>query len=246
MRRFPFITAGLAWLILRERESGSTLGATAAAFAGMTIMAAPGGGRRPLPRRPAGASAMATLMSLVIVLIRRKKGVNMVPAVCGSALPVLADRLAVRLADAGRCADLGLLALFGVSQFGLGLLLLAFGTPLVSATRGALIGVLQTPLGTLWVWLAFAEPPSTADAGRRRDRARGGGRRHAGASRPSDYECRPPPGSRRGRARRHRPPAPTRLLRDHGAVRLALGIEAVAAPAVAPAARSWCCGRPAG
>src|SRR5262249_60645242 len=54
----------------------------------------------------------------------------------------------------------GLLALFGVSQFGMGLLLLAFGTPLVSATRGALLGVLQTPLGTLWVWLAFAEQPA--------------------------------------------------------------------------------------
>jgi drug/metabolite transporter (DMT)-like permease len=56
--------------------------------------------------------------------------------------------------------EFGLLALFGVSQFGLGLLLLAFGTPLVSATRGALLGVLQTPLGTLWVWLAFAEQPA--------------------------------------------------------------------------------------
>ena len=56
-------------------------------------------------------------------------------------------------------ADMGLLALFGVSQFGLGLLLLGLGTPLVSATRGALIGVLQTPLGTLWVWLAFGETP---------------------------------------------------------------------------------------
>ena len=57
-------------------------------------------------------------------------------------------------------SEFGLLALFGVSQFGLGLLLLAFGTPLVSATRGALLGVLQTPLGTLWVWLAFAEQPA--------------------------------------------------------------------------------------
>lgn len=54
------------------------------------------------------------------------------------------------------------LALFGVSQFGMGLLLLALGTPLVSATRGALIGTLQTPLGTLWVWLAFAEMPAAA------------------------------------------------------------------------------------
>ena len=43
----------------------------------------------------------------------------------------------------------------------MGLLLLALGTPLVSATRGALLGVLQTPLATLWVWLAFAEQPAT-------------------------------------------------------------------------------------
>ena len=47
-------------------------------------------------------------------------------------------------------------------QFGLGLLLLSFGTPLVSATRGALIGTLQTPLGVLWVWLTFSEAPAAA------------------------------------------------------------------------------------
>lgn len=157
----PFITAGLAWLILRERESWSTLGATAAAFVGMTIMAAPA----VADGRFLGdllALCMATLMSFVIVLIRRKRGVNMVPAVCGSALLcalIVAPFASPLEVDA---PDLGLLALFGVSQFGLGLLLLGLGTPLVSATRGALIGVLQTPLGTLWVWLAFAEPPSTA------------------------------------------------------------------------------------
>jgi drug/metabolite transporter (DMT)-like permease len=54
------------------------------------------------------------------------------------------------------------LVLFGATQFGLGLLLLALGTPLVSATRGALIGTLQTPLGTIWVWLAFSEAPAMA------------------------------------------------------------------------------------
>src|SRR6201996_5238593 len=156
----PFITAGFAWLILRERECWSTLGATAAAFAGMTIMAAPGVAEG----RVLGdllALCMATLMSLVIVLIRRKRGVNMVPAVCGSALlcALIVSPFASPLQV--DTADMGLLALFGVSQFGLGLLLLAFGTPLVSATRGALIGVLQTPLGTLWVWLAFTEQPAT-------------------------------------------------------------------------------------
>ena len=155
----PFITAALAWAILGERESLFTLGATAVAFAGMAVMAGPAvaGGHM---AGDALAFAMATLMSLVIVLIRRNRGVNMVPAVCGSAIlcALLVSPFASPLQVDGE--SLGLLVLFGVSQFGLGLLLLAFGTPLVSATRGALLGVLQTPLGTLWVWLAFAEQPA--------------------------------------------------------------------------------------
>ncbi|MBN9089712.1 MAG: DMT family transporter [Reyranella sp.] len=156
----PFITAALAWAILGERESLFTLGATAAAFAGMAIMAGPAIAHGQVAG-DALAFVMATLISLVIVLIRRKQGISMVPAVCGSAFLCalivwpFASPLQV---DAG---NLGLLALFGTSQFGLGLLLLAVGTPLVSATRGALLGVLQTPLGTLWVWLAFSEQPAT-------------------------------------------------------------------------------------
>jgi drug/metabolite transporter (DMT)-like permease len=155
----PFVTAALAWLILGERESSWTMGATLVAFVGMAIMAGPA----IVHGRVLGdglAFTMATLMALVIVLIRRKKGTNMVPAVCGSAFLcalIVAPFASPLQVDA---MDVGLLALFGVSQFGLGLLLLAFGTPLVSATRGALIGVLQTPLGTLWVWLAFAEQPA--------------------------------------------------------------------------------------
>ena len=155
----PFVTAALAWLILGERENAWAMGATLAAFIGMAVMAGPA----IVHGRVLGdglAFAMATLMALVIVLIRRKKGTNMVPAVCGSAFlcSLIVGPFASPLqVDA---ASVGLLALFGVSQFGLGLLLLAFGTPLVSATRGALIGVLQTPLGTLWVWLAFAEQPA--------------------------------------------------------------------------------------
>jgi len=155
----PFVTAALAWLILGERENAWTMGATVVAFIGMAIMAGPA----IVHGRILGdglAFTMATLMALVIVLIRRKKGTNMVPAVCGSAFLcslIVWPAASPLQVDA---ASFGLLALFGVSQFGLGLLLLAFGTPLVSATRGALMGVLQTPLGTLWVWLAFAEQPA--------------------------------------------------------------------------------------
>lgn len=157
----PFLTAGIAWLVIGEREDKATLLATLVAVAGVGVMAGPAisGGRWPGDLL---ALAMALLMSTVLVLIRRKRFVNMLPAVglsaflCALFVLPFAQPLAV---DAG---DLGLLALFGTTQFGMGLLLLALGTPLVSATRGALLGVLQTPLGTLWVWLAFGETPAVA------------------------------------------------------------------------------------
>jgi drug/metabolite transporter (DMT)-like permease len=156
----PFFTAGLAWAIIGERESRWTLAATLAAFLGMAIMAGPA----MMAGHALGdalAFAMAILMAMVIVLIRRKKNVNMLPAVCASAF--LCALIVMPFASPLQVdsKSFGLLALFGVSQFGMGLLLLAWGTPLVSATRGALIGVLQTPLATLWVWLAFAEQPAT-------------------------------------------------------------------------------------
>jgi len=154
----PFLTAGIAWLVIGEREDWVTLAATVAAVVGVAAMmgAAASGGR------VAGnllAFTMAVLMSLVLVLIRRNPGISMLPAVGLSAFlcALIVLPFARPLAVSGE--ELLLLVLFGVSQFGLGLLLLALGTPLVSATRGALIGALQTPLGTLWVWLAFCETP---------------------------------------------------------------------------------------
>lgn len=155
----PFLTAGIAWLVIGEREDWVTLGATLAAVVGVAVMmgAAASGGR------VAGnllAFGMAVLMSFVLVLIRRNPGISMLPAVGLSAFlcALIVLPFARPLSVSGQELLL-LLVLFGISQFGLGLLLLALGTPLVSATRGALIGVLQTPLGTLWVWLAFTEAP---------------------------------------------------------------------------------------
>lgn len=157
----PFVTAGMAWLVLGEREDRITLFATLAAVAGVAVMTgfAQSGGHL---LGNALAFVMAVLMATVLVLIRRHPGVSMLPAVGLSAFlcALIVLPFARPLSVSGE--ELFLLGLFGTSQFGLGLLLLALGTPLVSATRGALIGVLQTPLGTLWVWLAFGETPAAA------------------------------------------------------------------------------------
>lgn len=155
----PFCTAGLAWLLIGERADRLTLAATIAAVAGVAVMAGPAiaGGRL---LGDLLAFGMALLMSTVLVLIRRHPGISMLPAVALSAFlcALFVAPWAHPLSVGGR--DLARLALFGTTQFGMGLLLLSLGTPLVSATRGALIGTLQTPLGTLWVWLAFSETPA--------------------------------------------------------------------------------------
>jgi drug/metabolite transporter (DMT)-like permease len=157
----PFCTAGMAWLLIGEREDRTTLAATLAAIGGVAVMAGPAiaGGRLPGDLLAFG---MALLMSAVLVLIRRNPAVSMLPAVALSAFlcAVLVAPWARPLSASG--ADLARLFLFGTTQFGMGLLLLALGTPLVSATRGALVGTLQTPFGTLWVWLAFSEAPAAA------------------------------------------------------------------------------------
>lgn len=157
----PFVTAGIAWLALGEREDRITLFATGAALAGVVVMTGFAQSSGHLLGN-ALAFAMAVLMATVLVLIRRHAGVSMLPAVGLSAFlcALIVLPFARPLSVSGE--ELVLLGLFGTSQFGLGLLLLALGTPLVTATRGALVGVLQTPLGTLWVWLAFAEMPAAA------------------------------------------------------------------------------------
>jgi drug/metabolite transporter (DMT)-like permease len=55
--------------------------------------------------------------------------------------------------------DLALLALFGIGQLGVGLLLFTAGARLIPVAEASLIGVLECVLGPLWVWLAVGERP---------------------------------------------------------------------------------------
>jgi len=157
----PFITAAIAWLVIGERVERATLLASSLALGGVAVMAQPALAEGRL-LGDLLALAMAVLMSAVMVLIRRKRGVSMLPATCLSAFLCAAFVAPFARPSSVYGGEVALLVLFGVTQFGLGLLLLAAGTPLVSATRGALIGALQTPLGVLWVWLAFGEAPTGA------------------------------------------------------------------------------------
>jgi drug/metabolite transporter (DMT)-like permease len=157
----PFMTAGLAWAWTSARERWTTLAASLVALLGVvvTVGAALSSGHL------FGnflALLMTILISTMMVVIRRHRDVSMLPAAALSAF--LCALVVWPWAEPASATGWNFfyLALFGTTQFGLGLLLLTTGTRLISATRSALVGALETPLAPALVWLAFDEVPPLA------------------------------------------------------------------------------------
>jgi hypothetical protein len=55
--------------------------------------------------------------------------------------------------------DQSVVALFGIGQLGVGMLLFTAGARLIPVAEASLIGVLECVLGPVWVWLAVGERP---------------------------------------------------------------------------------------
>src|SRR5437763_14580414 len=108
------------------------------------------------------AIVMASSFAIATVLIRRHPEIQMAPA--AALATTLTALVALPLADPLGTAprDLALLAFFGVGQFGAGFLLFMAGARLIPAAESSLIGMLETVLGPLWVWLVLSERPATA------------------------------------------------------------------------------------
>jgi drug/metabolite transporter (DMT)-like permease len=157
----PYVAGLLGWLILGERVPLRTWVAMGTTLAGAAVMVSGSYARGAL----AGdllAVLMAASFATATVLVRRHPEIPMASAaVLATALTaLLALPLAEPLATAGR--DLALLALFGVGQFGAGFLLFMAGARSIPAAQTSLIGMLETVLGPLWVWLVLNEQPAPA------------------------------------------------------------------------------------
>ena len=157
----PFVTAGIALVLIGERSTRATLLCSVLALAGVVAMFR----GSHLPRDLRGdllAFAMTAFMALMIISIRRSHGAPALPIAALSSLAsgLLAAPLAHPAAPSG--LQFAELALFGICQLGLGLLLLTAGSRRLSASRVALVGGLDVPLAPIWVWLAFDEQPTTA------------------------------------------------------------------------------------
>lgn len=157
----PFVTAILAWLVVREKSAWRTIGASILALAGVVIMVGDGWSAGHW-RGDLLAFGMTCAMAALTVCFRRYREIDTLQVAAASCL--LGSLVALPFATIGGvdANQIGFLVLFGITQMGLGFLLLAAGTRRVSAMESALIGALDAPLAPLWVWLAFGETVSQA------------------------------------------------------------------------------------
>ncbi len=156
----PFIAAGLAWLVMRERPSLSAVIAGLGALAGVAVMV----GLSAEGNLPGDllALCMTFCMAGMMVISRHYQGIAVMPAACLASLlsGLIALPFAGDLWPGG--SDLVYLALFGLVNSAIGTVLFALGARLLPAIETGLIGALDAPLAPIWVWLAFAETPSPA------------------------------------------------------------------------------------
>ena len=156
----PFLAAGLAWLILRERLRRATVVAAAVALAGVTLTVAGNLGPGDLDGN-VRAVILALMLALIIVLIRRFEGADAVLAM-GTA-GVLLFVVAMVVADPLGVADdqFPLLLFFGAT-FAVSLVLWTEGVRLIPAAEAGLLGSSETPFSILLAWVVLAEAPPLA------------------------------------------------------------------------------------
>jgi drug/metabolite transporter (DMT)-like permease len=154
----PWVAGLLGWVLLGERVRARTWLTMGVALGGVVAMVSGSHGTGRLAG-DALAIAMAAVFAMATVLVRRHPEIQMTPAASLGA--VLAGLAVLPMASplAATPRDVALLALFGIGQFGAGFLLFTAGARMIPVAETSLIGMLETVLGPLWVWLLLGEEP---------------------------------------------------------------------------------------
>jgi len=157
----PYVAGLLGWLWLGERVAPRTWVTMGVALAGAVVMVSDSYGRGAIVGDLL-AIVMAVSFATATVLVRRYPEIQMTPAaaLATSLTALVALPFAEPLQTGPR--DLALLALFGIGNYGAGFLLFMAGARSIPAAQSALVGMLETVLGPLWVWLVLNERPGVA------------------------------------------------------------------------------------
>lgn len=156
----PFAAAALGWMVLRERPGRLALIASALALTGSAVMVGVGGDGRPLGDLM--ALGMVAAMAAIIVIARANP--NMPALAAGIVSALWAPLACLPFASLAGITpeNIVLMAGFGLVNSTLGFALFIAGSRRAAPVVTGLMGALETPLTPLWVWLVYAETPSTA------------------------------------------------------------------------------------
>jgi drug/metabolite transporter (DMT)-like permease len=155
----PLATAFVAWLVLGERTSTFGVTAMLVSLAGIGLMFADG----LIEGRWAGnVAALAVVASFVVFLliIRHRRGVDMLPATCLSGLVM--GGVATLFVDSFVISrhDLVIAIVMGCLQFGVGFWCFTVASRYIMASEVALFALTESILGPIWVWIGVGEKPS--------------------------------------------------------------------------------------
>ena len=156
----PFFTAGLARLFIKEKLQRSTLLTMFVASTGILMMLAEGLG---IGSWYGNVMALFTAISFAsyAVIVRRKRNMDMLPAVLFSGLFIMLVSIMVRWGDLGVSArDLWLCVLWGGVLAGLANWMFVTAIRYLAAAEITLFMLLEFGLGPIWVWWFMNEIPS--------------------------------------------------------------------------------------
>jgi drug/metabolite transporter (DMT)-like permease len=158
----PFTSALLGRLFLREQVTARTLLAMTAAFAGIVVMFMDAAGTGGLVGNLIALIIPIAFAVNVTILRGARASVDMIPTLVLSGLLSMAVCLPFALPLTPSAKDLGLLAIMGIGQVGLGAVLMIRATPHLTAAEVGLIALLEIIFGSLSTWLAIGERPGAS------------------------------------------------------------------------------------
>ena len=156
----PFVAALFGRVFLGEHVPRRTYLAMVVGLTGVTLMFADALGSGALSGNLLACGVPVVFAANVIFLRQMGATTDTAPTVLLAGLIAFAAALPLAWPLTASWRDVGVLAIMGVFQLGLGCLLFTRATPHLSAAEIGLLSLLETTLGPVWVWLGIGERPS--------------------------------------------------------------------------------------
>ena len=160
MSAIPFFTAVIAWGVLGEKISAATAVAIACAIGGITLMIGDG-----MATGSVFGNVMAIMASLCfacfVVILRKKRSVNMLPATAiGSLIALLVAAVMTSGDIQVPLRDLMICFFWGAIISSTGHFLVVTSSRYLGGAELTLLILIEFILGPIWVWLFINEIPS--------------------------------------------------------------------------------------